>query len=297
MSEKPLLRDILLLLTLGFVWGSSFALIKLTVGEIPTLTMVAGRLIAASLLLGGVALLRRELFPQTPGEWAGVAMVGVIGNALPFFLITWGQEQVDSSVAAILMAFMPVATVVIAHFTSKAGEPLTWKRLLGVAFGFSAVMIIIGPSALGGFGEAAIRETAIAAAALCYATATVIIRTLPKGDPVARAAVMSIVAALVMTPFAFVIEQPLAIMPSSTALMAWAALSIGASGAGIIIQFHLVNSQGAGFTSMVNFIVPVVGVILGAVFLAERIPPAAFLALGMILAGVFLTGGGRRRAK
>ena len=135
MSTNRTLNDWLLLLALVAMWGSSFMVNGIAVSSLPPLIIVAGRIgIAAVVLIIFVYASRRRL-PALGRDWWPFVVVALIGNAIPFYLITWGQQVVESALAGILMAFMPLATIVLAHFLI-AGEHMTRQRAIGFAGGF-----------------------------------------------------------------------------------------------------------------------------------------------------------------
>ncbi|MDX1656490.1 MAG: DMT family transporter, partial [Candidatus Competibacteraceae bacterium] len=115
-TPTPRPRDWLLLLALVAMWGSSFLLTKLAVATLPPTAVVAGRLSIAALVLATMALVRGHRPPVSITLWGYFIAMGVVGSSLPFFLISWGQQHIDSALAGILMAVMPLVTLVLAHF-------------------------------------------------------------------------------------------------------------------------------------------------------------------------------------
>ena len=142
------LTDWALLLALVAMWGSSFMFNKLGVATVPPLTLVAGRLTIGALTLLVLLYARGVRLPPLGGIWIAYGVLGVVGNALPFFLITWGQQVVDSALAGILMAAMPLATLVLAHFLVQ-DERMTAGRVAGFALGFVGIVFLMEPAASG----------------------------------------------------------------------------------------------------------------------------------------------------
>lgn len=298
-AAPPSLSGFLLLFTLALVWGASFLMIKVAVADVPPLTMAAGRVLLGGLLLYAVARWRGHGLP-VPGragwarEWGYLLAIGFLGNALPFFLIAWGESAIDSGMAALLMSVMPISTMVIVHL-AHPDEPMTWRRLLAVGLGLAGIVILVGPEALKGLGGDLARQLAVAAAAVCYAATTVIARVIPPAPAAVRGAGASFAAALVVVPAAFVVEAPLALTPGPAAWVAWVVLSLSSSGVAVLIYFHLVQTRGANFTAMINFLIPVNGLFLGALVLGEPVTLQALMALAVILAGIALGGLPARR--
>ena len=133
-TSAPNRGDYLLLIALGLTWGASFMLIKLAVETIPPLTVVAGRIVIGALLLLAVARMRGVTLPTDRRSWFKLGVMGTLGTVLPFFLITWGETRIDSGLAAILMAFVPIGTILLAHLFQH-DERLTAGKMVGVALG------------------------------------------------------------------------------------------------------------------------------------------------------------------
>ncbi len=283
MSPAP--RDYLVLLALGAVWGGNFLLIKLGVETIPATSFAVMRLVIAAITMAGLAVYRGESFRYPRSAWGAVLLAAISGNALPFVLIGWGQHQVDAGIAAICMGVMPLATILLAHvFTSD--ERLTPRKLIGVLFGITGLVVLIGPKTLVGLSHQAVAELAIALGAFCYgvnALATKVLRGFPLS---ALAAVTFALSAVIDFPLALLWDHPWTLQPSWTSLIALVALATLPTGLGTLVMFGLIKRLGVSFFSQINFIVPVFGVVWGALLLGETPPVNALLALACILAGL-----------
>jgi len=290
-EPPPLWHDVAWLLVLAAIWGSSFAAIKVAIVTMPPMTLVAVRTLIAVAVLLPIMLWRGGRLPADARSWRIGAVLGVIGLALPFFLIGWGEQEVDSGLAAILMAVMPLATLVLAHFFNE-GDRLTVGKLIGVAIGFAGVVVLIGPEALKGLGGELVYQLAVAGGALCYAFNAILTRNLPSlasgpAGMIGRAVMVMVMGAVIATPMALITEGTAGI--ASADANAWAAaayLGLLPTGLATLIYFRLIEVRGASFFSFVNYLNPVFGVIWGAVLLAEIVSLQAMLALGLILAGV-----------
>ncbi|MDH5412398.1 MAG: DMT family transporter, partial [Alphaproteobacteria bacterium] len=199
--------EIALLLTLATIWSSSFGFIKVAVETVPPITVTAGRLLLAAIIVVIYARLRGHRFPTEPGLWPKFFLIGLFGNALPFTLIGWGEVTIDSGLAAILMAVMPIATLVLAHFFAE-NERMNPARIAGVTFGFGGILVLIGPDALSGLGDEAVRQIAVAGGATCYAVATVIARRLPKMPTSLSSAGALIAATAIILPASLIFDRP-----------------------------------------------------------------------------------------
>ena len=288
MSTQRTLNDWLLLFALVAMWGSSFMFNGIAVSSLPPLAIVAGRVgIAAIVLIVFVYASGRRL-PALDRHWWPFVVVALIGNAIPFYLITWGQQVVESALAGILMAFMPLATIVLAHFL-VAGEHMTRQRALGFAGGFFGIVLLMGPAALAGIGGDAVRivsQLAVLGGALCYAMQSVLTRLIIKGDVLVAAAATLLVASLIVVPMALW-QTPLSTLAprwQSVAAVCW--LGVVPTAIATVLYFQLIRSAGPSFMSVVNYLSPGVAVMLGLWIMGEQPSPNAYLGLALILIGI-----------
>lgn len=280
----------LLLVALAVVWGSSFGLTRVAVAELTPAMLVAGRnMIAAGGLLLLVLVLRRA-FPCGRRVWGFMLAIAVVGNMLPFLLISWGQQRIDSGLAGILMAVMPLLTLVLAHFLVP-GERMVPQRLVGFLIGFVGILTLIGPTALrdlGGGGEL-LAQLAVLGGAVCYAVNAIVSRHKPASDPWSTSALVLSMAWLLTLPLAM-LTWPVeaAAMPelSPSALWAVAVLGLVCTALGSVIYFTLVAAAGPTFLSMINYLIPLWAVLMGTLFLNERLEWNQLLAMVLILGGV-----------
>lgn len=292
------LRDYLLLFALAAIWGSSFLFIKLAVVSLPPMTLVAARLwIAAAGMLVYLAAVGGSL-PRDAATWRHFAVIAVLGNLLPFFLISWGELSIDSGMAAILMATMPLVTLTLAHaFTPD--DRVTPAKLLGLAVGFGGIVVLVGPGVIAGLGREVLAQLAVAAAAWCYSGSSVYTRwsTLKDLPAATTASGVLICAALLSLPFALVLDRPWTLSPTAGAVWALVTLALLCTSVAYLILFRLLSTTRATFVSNINYLVPVFGVFWGAAFLGESLGLGALAALGLILLGVGVAEASARRAR
>ncbi len=288
MSARPTPLDLVLLVVLAFIWGSSFTVIKVIVKDIPPLSLTATRIAVAALVLAAAARVLRQEWPRGRRVWGWIVAAGLTGNVLPFSLISWGEERIDSGLAAIYIAIVPIATLVLAHYFTR-DERFTWRKLAGVVMGFSGILVLIGPQALLHLDEYVVRQLAVALAAVSYAVNTLIVKRLSGVRPVAMAAAIMAVSALILVPVALW-HDGLLHPPASS--VAWAVtLGVIHTAVATLIMFFVVRRAGASFFSMINFLIPVIGYLLGVALLGEALSPRAIAALALILAGIYISAG------
>ncbi len=295
-APRRSVQDWLLLAALVAMWGSSFMFIKLGIASVPTATLVAARLILGAAILLVMVYLRGARLPAFTGSglrlWGNYLILALLGNCIPFTTITWGQHRTDSALAGILMAVMPLATLVLAHFF-VSGERMTRNRVLGFILGFAGILVLMGPTALpgaDGSALAALSQLAILFGALCYAGNSVLTKILARGDDILTAsAAMLLVASVIALPIALVVDQPWTLAPSTSSVAAIVWLGVGPTAIATLFYFQLIGSAGPTFMSLVNYMSPAVAVFLGVALLGETPGLHAYLALLLILGGIAIS--------
>jgi drug/metabolite transporter (DMT)-like permease len=287
----------LLLFALVAMWGSAFMMTGIAVRGFSPTVLVTVRLIIGAVLLGGLVLLRGMRFPMLGRFWLFSLLIALAGNCVPFWLISFGQQRIESGLAGILMGVMPLTTMVLAHFFVP-GERLNVVKATGFAIGFAGLVVLLGPAALlelRGQGNTLLYELAILGGAVCYAIQAIVARHRPPADPQVAAAGVMVVGSLVMLPIGAP-EAPaeLAAAPSGP-LWAMLALAVVATSIATVVFLKLVTVAGPSFTSFMNYLIPVWAVLMGMLFLGERPGVAALVALVLILSGIGLGEVGSRR--
>jgi drug/metabolite transporter (DMT)-like permease len=283
------------LLLLGAVWGASFLFIKIGVQEMPPETLVALRLIVASLILLGVLYARGIRLPARPRAWGDFLFLGVVGLIIPYLLIAWSEQSIPSGMAAILNATTPLFSVLVTYLWTHE-ERLSGLRLFGVALGFVGVVIAVGVDDLDLARTDTQAQLAVLLAAACYAVSGIYARRAFRGMPaLVPAAGQMLAGALLITPIALGLRGIPTPLPSATALGAVVALAVVGTAAAYILLYWLMERMGATRTSMVTYLLPPFALVYGALFLHEAIALNALLGLGLVIAGILLANGIIRR--
>lgn len=273
---------------LGLIWGGSFLAIGVAVQDAPVPSVVALRVAGAAVVLWAVILARGLPVPTAWRTWAAFLVMGLLNNAVPFSLITWGQTTIPSGLAAILNATTAIFGMLVAAAVFR-DERLTPARAAGVALGFVGVVVVIGPRALVAFDLSSLAQLAVLGASLSYALSGSFARRL-LGDlpPEVAAAGMLTGSSAVMVPAALLIDGlPHAGWPVRTWLAALY-LAVVASALAYLIFYRVLRSAGAGNASLVTLMVAPVAIVLGALVLGEELPARAYggfalLALGLVV--------------
>lgn len=290
MTTAPNRLDWLMLAVLGLIWGGSFLGVSVALEGFGPLTVAAARIVLGALALiaasyaSGVGLPSLST-PTGKRIWLHCFGFAIFTNALPFSLLSWAQQFVTSGFAGITMAVVPLFVLPLAWLILK--ESMTPRKVFGFLLGFTGVVVLIGPSALGGLGTATenIARIACVGASLCYAIGTMITRTAPTGPLLSYSAGGLLLGAILIVPIALIAEG----MPTNAPLPQWLALvylGIFPTAIATLLLVKVISSAGPTFLSLVNYQVPVWAVIFGIVFLGETLPPSFATALLLILAGL-----------
>jgi drug/metabolite transporter (DMT)-like permease len=283
-------RPIVLLVALSLIWGSSFMFIKVAVRELDPSTLILGRLGLATVTLalvvpalaGGrtvLADLRRHLRP--------LVVVGLLNTAVPFWLLSWGETRIDSGLASIIQASVPIFNALLA-FGFFHDERVTGRRLAGVAIGFVGVALLVGAQP----HAKLLGALAVVGMALCYAAGGLLTkRYLASARPHAIALGTSAAAAVAVLP-AGVVQAPHDV-PGWKTFASVAVLGTLCTAVAYLVFFTIIARAGAGYAALVTYLVPPVALAYGALFLDEGVGAAAAGGLVLILLGVAL---GTRRA-
>lgn len=293
--RRPLI-DWLLLLALAFLWGTSFLFVKIAVSAISPATLVAARFVIAASVLSLAVRSRGLRLPSSRRVWGHYLLMGVVGNAVPFTLIAWGQIRVDVGLAGILMGVMPLMTLLLAHFFVP-GERMTPRMVGGFAVGFVGLVTLFGPEALlefGGESSDLLSQAAIGLAAACYATNTIIARRLATLDPLVSATTVMWVTTAMMVPAALWVERPWDLDLSVGAVFSVVWLGLLSTALATIIYFRVIQTAGPTFLSLINYMIPVVALAAGAIVLDEELVGTVLIGMGLILGGLAISQLGRR---
>jgi len=284
-KNRPL-TDWLMLFVLVVTWGSAFMLMKITLTSMPPMILAAVRLSIAAMVLLTVTAYQGHSLRLLWAQWRFLIVLAIIGSCIPFFLISWGQQNIDSSLAGILMAVIPLLTLLMSHF-AHASERITLSKLSGFVLGFAGIIVLVGPEALRNIGSASfVAQLAVLGGACCYAINVVITPFNRVSNSMVTAATTLLLAAIIMLPLALW-QHPLETLTiSRDSTLAVIVLGILGTALPQLIFYRLVASAGPTFYSQINYMIPLWAVLIGALFLDERPDWNAYAALALILGGI-----------
>ena len=277
----------LLFLALGFMWGSSYLFIKLAVDDFGTFTLVALRLAVGAALLWVAVRLAGQALPRERRIYGHLVVMATVNIVIPFVLITWAEQSVDSSIAAILTSAVPLFAIVIAPLFLH-DEPIRVNGLAGLLIGFVGVVVLTS-NELSLTNSDLTGEIALLGAALSYAVGAVYSRRNMRGIPPMIPAVFQVTFALIISgAFALVLERPWEAKPDLEAIFSILWLGVLGSGLAYLAVFRLFASWGATRTTLVAYLIPVWGIILGFLVLAEPIDGRLLVGTALVIGGMAL---------
>jgi drug/metabolite transporter (DMT)-like permease len=277
--------EVALLGVLATLWGASYSLIKLGVATIPPVTLIAARTVIAGAALLAVARARGTALPRDGATWRRLLVQACLNSVVPFTLIAWAERTVDAGLAAVLNSTTPVFAFLITAALTRH-EPVTGRKLAGVAAGLAGTCLVVGTGALQGLGREVLAQLAIIAATVCYAGAAIVGRGFKGLSPVVPAAGSLLCGAAVLVPLSLAVDRPWTLRPSPASVLALLALSLLSTALAFTIYFRLVRTLGSvGTTAQAYLRVPV-GVAAGMLFLGETLSPTAWAGLLCVVAGV-----------
>jgi len=255
---------------LGSIWSSSFLWIKIAVQEVGPITLVAFRVLFG-LLFGIVLIMIQHVqLPRTFQGWLPVLILGISNVAIPFFLISWGEQAIDSGVAAVLDATVPLFTIVIAHLALH-DDKMNFLKVTGLLIGFAGVVILVSKD-IGASSSSILGQAAVVLASAFYAGSSVYARKATESTPaILRSAGPLVSSTAVMWMTTLVVERPIEIprLPITWIALLW--LGILGSGFAFVLSYYLIHEIGPTRTTMVTYMFPLGGVILGVGFLHEQL--------------------------
>ncbi len=272
---------------LGLVWGATFLWLKIGIEELGPITLNAIRLTVAMLTLFIITRITKARVPFRE-RWRSFLFLGIFNIALPFVLITWSEHSISTGMASILNSTVPFFTIVMAPFFIPQ-ESWSPSKIVGLMIGFAGIVVLVANKTNGSAAGFQWGALLVLLASLSYAVAAVYARRMnPDIHPAAQAFGQSVFANLALWPLAFILERPLVSprLPLTWVSILW--LGIMATGIGTFLYYSLLNQVGATRTTLTTYIFPLMGVLLGVIFLDENMNWRLLSGGILIIAGVLL---------
>ena len=285
--------DFAWVLLLGVLWGAPYALTKISLQTIPPFTLVTARVCIAAAMLWLVALLLHRDVPMTRHFAGRILVQGVLSCVAPYTLLAFGQQAVDSGLAAVLNSTAPLFVCLIS-FVWAQDEKLTAGKIFGVISGFVGVALVAGTTPLSGLGQQSLGQTMIVLAAVASAMSAIHGRRFKSVAPEVIAASTLTSAGLLLLPVCLLAEAPWRLSPSAASVAALVVNALVATALGFVIYFRLLRTIGSVATASASYLKPIVGVLIGVALLGEPLTWPFILALVAILGGIAATNGGQK---
>ncbi len=288
MVQQPTKQDWSGVFTLGLIWGGTFMVVAMALEGYGPVTVATSRTtLGAVMLLMLMRLTGRRIPSLTPALLSSIFFIGILSTAVPFMLLSWGQQFVPSAFAGLSMAAIPLMVLPLAHFFSD--EPMNLRRLVGVCLGFSGALVLIGPGlAQLGQGTQPLAQMACVTAALCYASSSILTRRCPPIEPMALAALTLLVGAVLLIPI-MLLTEGLPSWQGTRPSLALIVLGLVPTAFATLLRVSITRSAGSVFLTLVNYQVPVWSMVFGAWILSEALPLRFYIALAMILTGLAIS--------
>lgn len=274
------------LLLLAAIWGSAFIAVEMALTTYDPFIIAFFRITLATLFLLAVMKVKQLHFPHDSKSWTILICVGILNNALPFFLISWGQQYISASTAAIMLAIGPFIALILSHYITH-DEKFTLLKLIGVILGFLGVFILLGHDFLNQRHDSLKGELAMLGATLGYIGSGLLLRRVSYLPTVVCSSSMFLTATLAMLPFSFLYD-----INSHTilnfSLVSVVYLAIFPTALASLIRVRLVQNVGVQFMSQVSYLIPIFAIFWSWVFFKKLPSASAWLALVLILSGLFI---------
>lgn len=282
-------KNLLPLLLLASLWGPSFLFIKVAVLEISPLQLAALRIGLAALILNIMLLIKGQRLTTNLLFWKHVLIAGLFAHTIPFLLINWGEQYIDSSLASILNGLTPLSTIVIAN-VMVVDEKISTQKIIGVVIGFLGLVVLVLPNMISGLEATQAGIMAVTIGAVSYGVAIVYSKKYLKNTTSMQApSAQLLVASVYLLPISFLLESPATLLDVSwQALGSVALLAVFGTAIAFVLYYKILAKNSATYLSLVTYLMPIFGVVLGIVFMNEILTIEMFAGMLLILIGIMV---------
>jgi len=284
--KEPKILDYALLTLLALIWSSAFFNIKIATYSYGPVTIAFLRTFFGAIPVVGICLVKKIKIEAFSKDWYWFAAIGMINLVIPFFLIAYGMQKVQSNLAAILMASTPLSATVLAHFFTD-NEKINLTKILGVLVGFSGIVFLFSDNIL-------INKSNFTSALLILIGSTfyvvgglLTIKISNKKNENVTASIL-IWATLFLIPITIFTEKPWNLNPGIDSTISLIYLGVVATGLAWLLRFRILKTNGLVFQAQVAYLIPIFGIILGYIFLKELITPKVLISVAAVIIGIYL---------
>lgn len=284
--QTATLPDYVLLLLLSCMWGSAFVGIEFALTGFEPFFIAFLRIFFASLFLLCVVYIKRLSFPRDVKTWGMLILIGILNNAMPFYLISWGQQYISAGTSAVMLAMGPFVALIVSHIITE-DEKITFFKVVGVIFGFIGVFILLGDDFLKGDENSLYGKIALLIAVMGYISSGFLIRTMSHVHTVVCSTSMFTTAWMIMFPFLFFVEYG-AFDIFSYPFLTIVYLALVPTALASLMRITLVRKTGVQFMSQVSYLIPLCTIFMSWVFFGVTPPLVVYTAMAFIFAGLFI---------
>lgn len=291
MKNKIISSNLFNLIILSAIWGSSFFAIKISVETINPISLASGRLIIAALVLYTYYKIKKFKFLFNFNNILIIFLIGFLGNFIPFFLISWSEQYIQSNTAGLLMSVAPIFALILSHFMTK-DDKFSFDKLFAIMIGFIGILFIFGFDSLFGIFKnnlhLVLPKIAVVLAVLGYVLSSVLAYNIKKIEVTTLTTFVTISAAITSLPFMLYVELNNPSVPSSNSLICLAYLGLFPTAIAFMLRFYIISKAGPTYLSYVSYLIPGFAIFWGFVFLDEKIDIYVFFGLCCILFSIYL---------
>ena len=283
--KSPTLKDYLLLSTLSLIWASAFFNIKIATYSYGPITIACLRILFGAIPVILLCMYQKIKIEAFSKDWKWFAAIGFINLVIPFFLIAYGVQKVQSNLAAILMSSTPISATILAHiYTDK--EKINFYKIIGILLGFSGIVYLFSDNLLitkDNFFSALM----ILLGSTFYVIGGILTLKISHKKNENVTASILIWGTIIILPISIIFEQPWNFTPRLDSTLSLIYLGIFPTGIAWLLRFMILKKNGVVFQSQVAFLIPIFGVILGYIFLQEIITSKVMLSLVAVVLGIY----------
>ena len=280
------------MILLSAIWGSSFIAIKISVEFINPISVASFRLIIGALFLILIFIFSKYSFKLSKKNIILIIIIGIIGNFIPFLLISWSEQYIQSNTAGLLLSVAPIFTLILSHFLTK-DDKFNLLKLISIIIGLVGVLFIIGFDTIlnltSGESKNLIPKITIIIAALGYVISSIIAYNIKNIDTISLTTFVTFSAAIISIPFMIYAEISYPSKINYNSIIAIVYLGLFPTAIAFQLRFHIISKAGPIFLSYVAYLIPVFAIIWGYIFLKEKINSEIVFGVILVLFGVFIS--------
>lgn len=290
-----MLKKYFYLLGIGLIWGSQFLFQQAAVADLPPFWVAAGRAsIGALTLIILTTLFKMRSSTRRIGTYS---LIGLLEATIPFVCVAWGQQYLDTAVTAILMGTIPFFTIILSPLVIK-GARITATGFISILVGFSGLVLLFYPQVSSGAANSSlVGALAIVVASACFATGLLLLKRIDDEHPIVVARNVLSSAAIQLLVVASIMTSPTELTLTSSSAVSILYLGVMCAGVVYFLYMALIKEAGPVFASLNNYLVPLIGVLLGATINHEVLPTTTWLSLGVIVAALAINQLPERKPK